>query len=205
MSRPFLTAGAIWGVVLAGCSQPQATLWLDQPEVDGPQQSLHLTSDRAWHRAGGRGEVAGACEGEGSAVLLEFPLPGSRLGSVQYLVYLRMPLGLGTHAVGHTLNGGQVVSGLLLQRTGRLRGMTAFSDGSVTVEKMSPLTVRLNVACADQTVVRGSFRAADGSVALARFERGHRADIDRAERVAMQGRRSGTTQLGADGMQARAD
>lgn len=186
---------------LSGCAKPHATVDLFHPSESGSQELVQLSSE--WAKYGH------AEDGDSACLILEWPLPGSRYGTKQYLLYVRMPAGKGVFEVGDpilsageqdTLTKGdtppepreaaEVVSGFLIQRTGRLKGVTHLVSGSIEIRGRS-LRIRggslqkgaLDLICADQTEIQGEFVAKPG-FRVSFFESKHQQDIANAISVA---------------------
>lgn len=181
-------------IMIAGCAKPHATVELFHPAESGSQELVKLASD--WAKYGR------SVEDGSSHLIMEWPLPGSRLGTKQYLLYARLPSAPGVFAVGdailpegdpaETIEGdtppepsqdSDVVSGFLIQRTGRLKGVTHFVSGTIEVRGRDLRKGTLDLICADQTEIRGEFVAKSGFRASF-FEGEHREDIAEASRVA---------------------
>lgn len=177
----------------AGCSMPHATVELFHPFEFGPQQTVKLDSEWAHY---------GCDEGETVARLIcEWPLPGSRYGAKQYVMYLQLPAATGVFDVGSPIapgaasaifsdsapasaaEGRDVVSGFLIQKTGRLRGVTHFVEGRIEIKGGGLLRGTIDLVCADQTEIFGRFVARPG-FEMSFFEREHQLDIANAQRVA---------------------
>ncbi len=183
----------VLAVVAAGCSKPHATVELFHPFESGRQQSVQLESEWA-HYDGAEGDSVGR-------LLCEWPLPGSRYGKKEYELYLRLPATGGVFEVGAPIDafttdtiakdsiaaqleaGPEVVSGFLIQRTGRLRGVTHVSAGRVELKGGKVCRGRLELICADQTEIVGDFVAKPG-YDMTPFERKHQLDVANAKIVA---------------------
>lgn len=153
----------------ASCSQaPRADARLYQPQEDGVQQMLELSSDWA-HFASEGGDTA--------RILLEWPLPGSRQGRKQYFVYVRVPADAGSYDVGDSFGDGQSVGGFLIQRAGRLQGITKFVLGRVDLKRQRPPSGRLEMKCEDGTEVRATFTAESDSMSVVFFEHDRANDM----------------------------
>ena len=191
----FKSAGITLLMLLAqsGCSMPRATVELFHPFESGSQQTVKLDSEWAHY---------GCAEDDSVARLLcEWPLPGSRYGAKQYVMYLRLPAATGVFEVGAPIDlfagdavardsstasaasGRDVVSGLLIQKTGRLRGVTHFVEGRNEIDGGRPYRGTIDLICADQTEIVGEFVAKPG-FEMSFFEREHRLDIANAKIVA---------------------
>ncbi len=182
--------------VAGGCSRPHATVELIHPFEFGSQQSVALESERAQLDLD-TGDVV-------AQLKCEWPLPGSRYGTPQYVLYLRLPPTTGVFQIGDDISSLQsesvardsnsakitdepeVVSGFLIQRTGRLEGVTHMVSGQIEVKGAKLRRGTINVTCADETEIHGTFIAKPG-FRMSNFERDHRIDIANARIVATGG------------------
>ncbi len=157
----------------AGRSKHRASVELYQPTETGSQQVVQLSSDWAHYGQATDGAVA--------SLLLEWPLPGSRYGAKQYLLYLHLPEGSGVFEVGDPIAtpSEDVVSGFLIQRTGRLKGVTHFVMGTINIRGKSLRRGSVELKCADRTEIRGKFIAKPGSRTTF-FQHDHQLDIANA-------------------------
>lgn len=178
-------------VVAGGCSSPRATVELFHPFEIGLQESVELDSEWAHYDSGDA--VA--------QLLCEWPLPGSRYGKKQYELYLRLPTAPGVFKIGTPIelisgdaiakdsssavegSGPDVVSGFLIQKTGRLRGVTHVATGQIEIKRGNTLRGSIDLVCADETEIVGEFVAKPGYV-MSFFEREHQLDIANARIVA---------------------
>lgn len=111
-------------------------------------------------------------------LLLAWALPGARAGPKHYQLYLRLPVGGGTFRVGPDGNHRGQTAGFLIQKTGRLAGLTNLRQGAVTVSPgSSQRTGRVDVQCTDGTEIRGDFRAVRSDLTVRFFEDEHAADV----------------------------
>ncbi len=184
-------------IAAAGCANPHATVELFHPAESGSQELVSLSSDWAKYGQPADGGLA--------HLILEWPLPGSRYGTKQYLLYARLPSGSGVFCVGDPiLPGGEpsariegdtppeakpesdVVSGFLIQRTGRLKGVTHFVSGTIEVSSGTLQEGTLDLICSDQTEIRGDFIARPGFRATF-FESKYEQDIGNAKSAAKGG------------------
>jgi hypothetical protein len=157
-----------FGTVCGGCG-PYARVEMYQPRQDGSEQLLELESPWAEFAVGAS---------EGDRLLLAWPLPGSRFGPKQYLLYLRFPAGGGEFGAGSDAGAAGEAAGFLIQRAGRLAGLTAVTRGRLAITGAPKTrTGQLYLKCADGTEIRGAFRAARSDLAVQFFEDDHRADV----------------------------
>ncbi|MCA9252692.1 MAG: hypothetical protein R3E58_10755 [Phycisphaerae bacterium] len=190
-------ASVVWTslltIVASGCSAPHATVELIHPFEFGRQQSVKLDSEWAHYDCNPGESVA--------RLLCEWPLPGSHYGKKEYELYLQLPASSGVFEVGAPIesfagdtiasdsssqslgSGGNVISGFLIQRTGRLRGLTHITAGQVEIKCGSQCRGMLSLVCADETEIVGEFVARPGYDMTA-FERDHQVDIANAKAVA---------------------
>lgn len=162
---PLLLAAAL---LPAGCTRAPA-IELDQPFAPRPgQRHVQLARGVSYH----------ADAGPRRAILLAFPLPGSKDGPLDYLLYLDLPAGHSSVPIGDEPFAGR---GFLIQRVGLLAGKTVFTGGRVTIEPvwLSPdqIRVQLAVECADGTSIRGGGIARANPRQLEEFRRQYIADI----------------------------
>jgi len=120
---------AVWfglGLILvAGCG-PAARLELMQPQLTGLQAHLSLRSERAFWAPGKKME----------RLLVEFPPPGASTGRpFFFLLYLQWSRGLDRPGVGQGPHA--EARGFLIQTRGRLAGLAAIVEGSLTVRGRS--------------------------------------------------------------------
>ncbi len=180
----------------AGCAKTHATVELFHPFEIGSQQSVELDSESAYF-----GHDAGELVAH---LKCEWPLPGSRLGATQYVLYLRLPPSDGVFQIGaEILATGQdgiakdsnsqsldsdreVVSGFLIQKSGRLKGVTHLASGHIEIKGGRTRRGTVNLTCADQTEIVGEFVARSG-FRMSAFEQDHRIDIANARIVAKGG------------------
>lgn len=132
------------------------------------QQMLELSSDWAHYASEG---------GDTARILMEWPLPGSRHGRKQYFVYVRLPADPGRYEVGERFGDGQAVGGFLIQRTGRLQGITKFVLGRVELDRSQPPSGRVELKCEDGTEVRAEFTAETDSMSVVFFEHDRANDM----------------------------
>ncbi len=166
IARPGPVAIALTAVLFAtgGCGAPQARLAVDQPQRGGPERRFELTTTTAHY--------ADAPDGV-RRVRLAFPMPGAWSGR-SFLFYLRVPAAPGTHPIGAPLPGGGVVGGFFIQAAGRNKGLTEFVSGYVVVSdvlgRRDRRRGRIDVRCADGTVLSGEFAAQEDALELRDFE-----------------------------------
>jgi hypothetical protein len=106
-------------------------------------------------------------------VRLAFPMPGAWSGR-SFLLYVRVPAAPGTHRIGAPLSDGGSVGGFFIQAAGRNKGLTAFVSGHVDMSnvlgRQDRRRGRIDVRCADGTVLSGEFLAQEDALELRDFE-----------------------------------
>ena len=165
---PIVRAGWGIGAVLAVCvlgagCGPACQVVVLQPDRQGPQQEIVLTSDSA----------AFHVEPEADALLLSWPLPGASRGRPVFELYLRVP------------RENERLTGLFYQHGGRPAGCTRVVGGTVRMKGAGAQGGRhrageLDVRCDDGTRITGRFLAERRPVALLQFADRHAADIKQA-------------------------
>ncbi len=163
---------ALLGAAIAACSAgcgPHARLELYQPPREGRQQLLQLES--FWAHFASDDETA-------DRLLLAWPLPGSTVGQKQYLLYMRLPRGGGDFGVGPDAGEDSRAVGFLIQRAGRLAGLTGVTRGRIDLSGGAKLrTGQLHLKCADGTELEGTFRAERSDLTVTFFEEDHSGDV----------------------------
>ena len=164
-----LAAWAGWAA-LAGCAAP-ADMGLVQPQLNGRQREVHLTSEQVFW-AGGEGQ---------ERVLAEFPLPMARSGRPTYLLYLRWPADQKKLVADREPL--PRIRGFLIQTRGEYAGLALVVSGTVEVRGSSGAgaasrQLRINLKCEDGSRVTGRLQARRDDWRLRQFETQRRpADV----------------------------
>ncbi len=141
---------------------------LRQPQLEGRQNNLRLTSEQVYWTADDGVE----------RMLAEFPLPGATTGKPMYLVYLRYPADKKRIGVdpGHK----DAACGFLIQMRNSNAGLTMIEHGKLTVKRgLSPSkgrhVIELGISCADDSKLIGRLIAQRNDWMMENFERFRRA------------------------------
>ncbi len=170
--RPLPIIGAVVVVhFLAGCSA-RNSLIVRQDSAPPTQQRMKLASDWGYYAHGDEGRLS---------CLLAFPLPASRAGPRDFLLYLSLPAAEGTHAIAPGGESGG--RGFFIQKKGSLRGITYLAGGAATVRDvwMQPgrKRIELELVCDDATRLNGSGTIEAAPSELEAFEARYMHDIER--------------------------
>jgi hypothetical protein len=165
-----LSTGLIAAWALFGCA-PRAEVRLLQPNAPPAQRNLSLVSDWAFYLD----------EGGRRLILLAFPLPGTRDGPRDFLVFLSAPQGEGEFAVAP--DDPAAARGFLIQVVGQLKGKTLFESGPVRIRhrflERARRELSLEVRCTDGTQLSGRALITPDPRELRAFQRRFAGDIQR--------------------------
>ncbi|MBI5863812.1 MAG: hypothetical protein HZB38_04765 [Planctomycetes bacterium] len=174
---------ARWKVVLlacgallcaAGCARKRAVVALEQPSAPPSQREMTLASDWAFTA---RQDVRRLC-------LLDFPLPGAADGPRDFRLFVALP----ANGEDFTVEPGGA-QGFLIQKVGRLRGMTALALGKVQLNgvllqnRAQKLTI--DATCADGTHITGEAKLLPADDELRSFLIVHAADVAQLDSAAL--------------------
>jgi hypothetical protein len=163
-----LSAALLAGLV--GCA-PRNSMLVRQDSAPPSQQRIKLASDWGYYDLS---------EGRLNC-LLAFPLPASRAGPRDFLLYLSLPEAEGQHAVDPSAD--SAARGFFIQQKGLLRGIAYLSGGRATVRGVwlqpGRKRIDLELECDDATLLNGSATLEAAPSELEAFGRRYVHDIAR--------------------------